>query len=111
MNLEYVLQTELEKSNVDVTVNGLTIFNVTFQRYGLLSDHVYITMEVYSNLNVVPLRILRLLKHKFDELHGYYFFCQVPRGDHRGARWAEFFGFKYINTDLPDRWHYEKDTT
>lgn len=111
MNLDYVLSTSPDNSFVDVRVDNTVVFNLAFKRYGLLSDHVYITMEMYSTDKPFPISALRRLRKEFYALKGYYFFCQIAKGDNRGAKWAEFFGFKYVHTDLPDRWHYEKDTT
>ena len=93
-----------------VNWNGKRVLDLGFNRLALMSDMVYVTMEPAPGLSELPPRAFKEMQKMFDEVHGWRLFCQVPLGARQQARWAEFFGFQRVYSELTDRWHYEKDT-
>lgn len=100
----------LAEWRVGVSVDDELVLILGFDRLSLMSDMVYVTMEPRPGLENIPIGAYRKMREMFDEIHGWKLFCQVPVTARMAEKWARFFGFRLVETELTDRLHYEKDT-
>jgi hypothetical protein len=92
-----------------VILNGKPLFIIGFNRDSFLADSVYITLRPLCDLSKIPRIVFRQLLLHFNEISGYFFYCQIEKSDLRARRFAEFFGFTETKFAPFGRLEYEKD--
>lgn len=109
MEIKQIEPSPLAEWRVAISLSGVEIFYLGFNRLAFLSDLVYIVMEPTGALRDLKVSEFKELRKMFNGIRGWRLICQVIVGDHKGAHWARFFDFKYKET-VQNRWHFEKDT-
>ncbi len=103
-------RSEVSEWTVDVVRGETKLLSLGFLRPSLIGDLVYVTMLPTIHLASATVSEFKEMRKLFNGISGWKLFCQIEKGKTVEAKWAEFFGFVRVNADLPNRWHYEKDT-